>query len=309
MNWKLRQLLAISPSARFFAGEGDAGDGGAGGGGAGDGGAGEINWHEMVGQDGGVSDAFFANEGIPEHIRNNPTIKATKNVLSGFDQLVNTQKLVGMDKLPMPGPNAPKEVWDQVWGRLGRPGDVSGYTPMTVEGASDTEKAFGEKLMASAHAANITKDQWDVFSQGFSTAGKEMLATEQQTSAEQQVVFDQATRKEWQGPAYEQNMKSAEAVLNSMCSHEENKALREMGLLNHPAGRFMLKRLFDKIGEAEPGGGSGGDPPTGASVTEAQTELTALQSDMQGALHIGHHPGHKAAIQRAEVLRSIIRSK
>jgi hypothetical protein len=312
----LRRLCEISPFARFFAGEGtggEGGDGGAGGGdadgggGAGGGGSTEINFHELIGADGSIAEGFFLNEKIPEHIRNNPTVKATKNIISGFDQLVNSQKLIGVDKIPMPGPNAPKEVWDQVWSKLGKPADVKGYTPLKVDGATEAEKAFGAKLMESALAADMTKGQWDKFSKQFSEAAQALVQTEQQAAKEQKVTYDQATQKEWPGPAFAENMKNAEAVLNSLCSLEEQKALREIGLLDHPAGRFLLKRVFDKVSEMEPGGGQGGGSPTGASVTDARAELSALLTDLKGPLHVAHHPGHAQALKRAELLRTIIR--
>ena len=50
---------------------------------------------------------------------------------------VNAQKLIGKEKIPLPGEKATKEDWDVVFSRLGRPEKPEGYTLPEIEVPDD----------------------------------------------------------------------------------------------------------------------------------------------------------------------------
>ena len=75
---------------------------------------------------------------LPEDIRAEPSLKNFSDIGGLAKSYVHAQRLIGSDKVPIPGKSATEEDWDMVYSRLGRPTDVNGYE-------IEMPKAFEEK--------------------------------------------------------------------------------------------------------------------------------------------------------------------
>ena len=73
---------------------------------------------------GGSGNGFM--EMIPEELREHPSLAPIKDVGNLARSYVNAQRLIGSDKVPLPA-NPTDEDLDNIYSKLGRPEDASGY--------------------------------------------------------------------------------------------------------------------------------------------------------------------------------------
>lgn len=75
-------------------------------------------------------DGFFADnwkDGLPEDLRNEPSLAGVKNLTTLAKSYVNAQKMVGKNKISLPGENATAEERDAFFTALGRPKAAAEY--------------------------------------------------------------------------------------------------------------------------------------------------------------------------------------
>lgn len=93
-------------------------------------------------------------EELDASVKEHPSLKNFKSPGDLAKSWVEAQKLIGRDKIPVPGEKATKEDWDTVFERLGRPKDKNGYTIPDVklpDGLPAPKPEFIEELKAKAH--------------------------------------------------------------------------------------------------------------------------------------------------------------
>jgi len=93
---------------------------------------------------------------IPEDLREHPSLTPIKDVPNLVRSYVNSQKLIGADKLPLPA-NPTDEDLDRIADRLGRPEAASGYE-IAVDGNIITEEV-AQDFAEMAHKARLTPKQ------------------------------------------------------------------------------------------------------------------------------------------------------
>ena len=93
------------------------------------------NFHTVIGPDGRLLEGW-KNE-LPEDIRNEASLDIVTDVPSMAKQLVNAQKMVGRDKITIPGDNAQPEEIDAFQIKLGRPVTKDEYVVNIPEGMED----------------------------------------------------------------------------------------------------------------------------------------------------------------------------
>ena len=93
---------------------------------------------------------------IPEDLREHPSLSPIKDVQNLARSYVNSQKLIGADKLPLPA-NPTDEDLDRIADRLGRPEAASGYE-IAVDGSIITEEV-AQDFAEMAHKARLTPKQ------------------------------------------------------------------------------------------------------------------------------------------------------
>jgi len=88
----------------------------------------------------GTSDPRLSEVKIPEAYQKEAWAKEVKSVDDLWSKMAGAQKLLGKDKLVLPGQNATQEEIDMFHVKLGRPENVEGYEFKSVEELKDIER-------------------------------------------------------------------------------------------------------------------------------------------------------------------------
>ena len=60
-------------------------------------------------------------ESLPEDLKSDPSLLTVKDVPGLAKSYIHAQKMIGADKLAIPGKNASEEEWSAVYEKLGKP--------------------------------------------------------------------------------------------------------------------------------------------------------------------------------------------
>ena len=151
---KIRQLMQMglwptSPCTRFFADDDD--DGGGGGGGdpvafADHEGTFKANWFDQLDDD----------------IKGEASLREVGNIKDMAKMYVKGQRMVGADKIPLPGQNASDNDWSEFFSAVGKPKTSQDYPYKRPEGVPEDKRTDDllKDAREKAHAMNWTEWQW-----------------------------------------------------------------------------------------------------------------------------------------------------
>jgi len=251
-------------------------------------------------------------DSLPEDLRSEPSLQNFTDAGGLAKSYVHAQRMIGADKLAIPGASATDDEWRTAMQKLGAPIEAAGYELEGIEFNEDEMSGFTE----AAHAAGLTPRQAQAMA-GYMQSSDQGLIEQFEQNAEQAAhdgLMD--LRQEW-GRAFDDKvdnaMKAAIAMgIPSEIDQETGKAFIPMfdeitlsdgrALGDHP---FIIK-LFDQIA-----GQLGEDTLEGATRTEVMTpdearrEASALTG--QGTPYWdSQHPEHGAYVQRVLELNEYI---
>ena len=193
------------------------------------------------------------------------------------DSYFNLEKLLGADKagnaLIPPKPDAPKDVKDAFYNKLGRPEKADGYDFKMPEGANPQfSKAAAEKF----HELGLTKEQGEAAASWY----------QEQAVAEAKAFEANSTKEvsEWskeQGDKFEANMEAARRAVRQLGFAENDPKLNAF---EKAFGTKGMLDLFTKIGrnvlEASSPGATSSTPAIGGLTPElAKSKMATLQND------------------------------
>lgn len=239
--------------------------------------------------------------GLPEEIRSHPSMSNFKSVEDLGKSWVNAQKLIGADKLVLPGKDAKPEEWATVFDKLGRPKEAKEYAITEPENMpkelKDEEQR--EAFKAEAHKLGLLPDQVQGLYQWF--VGQQMKILEDMASEQQesQGAAEATLRKEW-AKSYDSNINLAKKVFNQFGDKKDAAWFQEHG--NDPA----LLRLFAKVGKVMSDDNLIKGPVGEAlSPQEAQVEINKIMSDPKHPYNVKDHKEHDLAVQRVADLHTM----
>lgn len=248
------------------------------------------------GAGGGGAQDWKAN--LPDALKNDPSIQSFTDLDSAVKSLIETKALVGADKLAIPGKDAAPEVWNEFWGKLGRPETAESYQmpteglPEGIEIPPDMVKSFHEKAhtigLSDTQAAELYRWQMEQLK----GAGESLGARSQEERD-----ANETTLKSEYGEAYDERMALAKAAVREFGDQGLVDYLEETGLGNDP----RLVKAFVKIGQAiasDPIQGIGLGAQFGVSPGEADRKIAELERDekFMKVYTNPHDPGYKAAV-------------
>lgn len=252
---------------------------------------------------------------LPEPMRAHAGLAKFKDVSALAEGYVNAEKMIGADKIVLPGKDAKPEEWDGVYNKLGRPEKADGYTFPEVKDRpyTDKDKQLQATFAPVAHKLGLSQAQlaglveWQ---NGLVTAGIEAAATGR-ANAEAEL------RKE-KGDGYEAFIANGQAGLKAMLSAAGEKFERfsqiQLSDGTYAFDNPVFAKLFATFGEAisESGfQGGGGGKNTGAfsSPKAAKAELDNLFAkdfkDPQHPYNNKRDPQHKAWSDRVMRLNEL----
>lgn len=235
---------------------------------------------------------------LPEDLRAEPSLKNFTNVGDLAKSLVHAQKMIGMDKIPVPGKHSTKEDWEVIYSKLGRPSDPKEYK---LETSIDANDPGLQQFKQVAHSIGLNADQANKilnFYGELSESGQQQLAAQEQVARE---TAESDLRKEW-GLAFDKKVQQADAVFKNYFPQElKDQKLANGNLLgNDPQFIKALAALAENFSE---------DNMT------AENDLTMTPQDAQREIEKltapgtpywdKKHPGHQSAVQEVFMLQNM----
>jgi hypothetical protein len=240
---------------------------------------------------------------VSEELRNDPSLSPIKDIEGLVKGYVHGQKMVGRDKIALPGEKATPEEWAEVFTKLGRPDDASKYTigkpedlPEGFQYRADQEEAF-KKV---AHKANLTQNQikevWNHLTGVSINDFKNVVSTGKSRIEKEQTDL----KNEW-GLAYPEKVKLANKALFNLVSEDDRKWLQDNGAMREPRLLKMFSEIGSKLGEdkltkeGSPGGGA-------LSVTESKRQINEIMADVNGPYRNKKDLRHEEFVKKMEEL-------
>jgi hypothetical protein len=231
---------------------------------------------------------------LEEEFSQDPSLAAFKNVNDLAKSYINTKKMIGADKISVPGKYATPEEMREVYQKLGLPGELGAYELNPTEGDLNDDLFGGFK--EAAFEAGVLPGQAQGIYDWFQKASASM---QEQQMAQQQAQVDaniSELKQEW-GPAFNDKLVLAKAGVKHFGGDDLMAHLDQSGLGNDA----KVIKAFAKVGESL-------NEDEFKGVTEARGGMTPR--DIEGkkaelfndpAYFDKNHPKHKVIVD--EMLR------
>lgn len=237
-------------------------------------------------------------DSISEEYRNNPSIKSFTNVNDMAKTLIHAQRMIGADKIALPGKSATDDEWRAIYQKLGAPDDPQKYE-FSAETKVLDESAIGE-FRNAAFEAGLNNRQADTVAKFMDTTLQTAQAKFEQQAEELRYGGEQELRKEW-GQAFDQRVelayKAAVDTLGDANLLDEIKLADGRMLGDHPAIVRMFAKIAEQIGEDNLIGDTTEMVMTPNEASQRISEMTRRDSPYWDKMH----PEHDKYVQ--EVLR------
>jgi len=212
---------------------------------------------------------------------------------------LHSQKMVGLDKIPVPNKHATDEDWKEVYKRLGSPEAADGYKYSLPEGHAvpeETLKSFSEEAVKLGllpnQADGIMKYYNEVINQG---------VTEQSVKAEEaRSKAEQELRNEY-GSTFDNRIKGAKNLATATLGTEFlNTTILQDGskLGDNPQIVKAFAQLSEKLSEDDI---VKGDTTSYLTTNEITKQIASLQQP-GSAYWNKKHPAHATAVEEVAAL-------
>lgn len=236
-------------------------------------------------------------DGLEEEYKSNPLINKWESLNDFAKTHLNAQKLIGADKIAIPGKAATDEEWQSVYQRLGAPEDPQQYS---LERADVFDEKTFETFRNTAYEIGLSNKQAEKISNYFENQvreGQEVLA---QRAEEARFSGEQELRQEFGqnfGKKLTQAQAAARTVIGDTELFDEIKLADGRKLGDHPVIIRTFSRMAEMLGED----GLVGEPTEVVMSSQDAQKLIEEHMQPNTPFTVAGHPGHDAAV--AEVLR------
>ena len=239
-------------------------------------------------------------DALPPELTSDPSLQHIGSVEAMAKSYINAQKMVGADKVPVPGNWATDEDWALVYNKLGRPEKPEGYE---LEETGE----FSDWLRVAAHGAGLSDRQAQQLAAAYGEfSGAANTQTEEQIEARRSEI-ETEMRQEF-GGQYDAKMERANALLKEFEAPDLTELTLSDGTSlgdNPDLIRFMVK-VSDYIAEqvSEDGLAGRDSRPTlsDGDLQNRVSELTAKTSPYWAKMH----PDHDRVVNEVLQLREQI---
>jgi len=238
--------------------------------------------------------------GLPAELQEDASLGKFTDIPALAAGYINAQKLIGADKIAIPGKHASDEDWAGVFKKLGLPEKVEEYNLKFKEGAT-IDEGFTNDFKTTAHKLGILPKQAQALADWFSDVNLQAETKFlDETKANQTKELD-GLKAEW-GKVYDANLSRAQMVLKNFADKEILQHLNDTGLGNDPKLIKLLAGVGKKMygeGQIVQGDGTATAP---MSPTEAKKAVDSIMGNQQHPYFLKEHPGHKAAVKEVQDL-------
>jgi len=226
---------------------------------------------------------------IPEEYKEEKSLQNFSKMDDFVKSYLHSQKLVGLDKIPVPNKHATDEDWKEVYKRLGSPETADGYKYSLPEGHAvpeDTLKSFSEQAVKLGllpnQADGIMKYYNEVINQG--------VNDQTIKSDEARKASEQDLRKEF-GSTYDNKITGAKNLNTTMLAD-----VSKLG--DNPQIVKAFANLSEKLSDDDI---VKGDTPSYQTTSEINKQIAALQQP-GSAYWDKHHISHSTAVDEVQAL-------
>ena len=221
-------------------------------------------------------------------LKDDPSFSKYENKEAFIEGHRNLLHLAGKKGLVRPDDNAPPEVWNEFWTRVGRPEKADGYDWKPGENFAIDEAAFGE-AQTKLHGLGLDKQQFAGVMELYQGDIQTQLAKAQQGQVDARAETETSLKQEW-GDSYDHKIGMVQALVTKFNMGE---TVTKLGMGNSKEAVAMFAQLAEELGEdkivANP-----------QMKLDATAELDTLNKSE--AYQNVRHPGHQAAMRRRSEL-------
>jgi len=234
---------------------------------------------------------------LPKELQEDATIKKFTSVHALAGAYVNAQKLIGGDKIAVPGKHTTEDDWKEIHKKLGLPEKIEDYGIKFKEGVSVDEQ-FATSFKQQAHAAGVLPKQAQALAEWFSDRIMANQVNQSEKIKQQFEANVNTLKKDW-GNAYELNVNRANKAIMDLGGKEMVEYVNKSGMGSDPAFLKFLAKVGETVfTEHKFVDGQGGAGTMGPKELEA--EIKKIQANP--AYFDKMHPQHKVLVEEAKGL-------
>jgi len=239
---------------------------------------------------------------LPDNLKAHPLFEKYNSPHEALAAFVDAQKLIGPEKIIMPGKDADDKEWNErVFDRLGRPKEAKDYQlplDLTIPKDLPMSEKLTQGFREQAHKLGILPKQFQGLYKWFMN---EQIAQYNDIITANKATADEsrtALRTEW-GAAFDQNLSIAERVMQTYGNENVINFIKQNGL--NADANFV--KFLHNIGKVLSEDQLTGKPPSlTMSPEEAKAELSKMENDPKHPLFNENHPEHKVALEKRDML-------
>lgn len=248
------------------------------------------------GQQQGGAKAWY--DGAPQEVAAFVQTKGWDNPLKVVDSYRSLEKMLGADKVVIPGKDAKPDEWNAVWNKLGRPEAPDKYQFPQVEGV-ELDKGKVDAVAKLMHENGLTQTQAERLFNWYASDMKGALDTHKQSEEQRKTQAAEALKGEWKDK-YEAQLDLAKRAFNTFADDKLKEYVASSGLGDNPDFIRLMNRIGAGMmedtahGRAAAGGFATGSPAA------AQAEINSLRQDkdFMATLFNGNAVGNKQAREK-----------
>lgn len=143
---------------------------------------------------------------LPEDLRNDPSLRHVPDTTTLAKNYIHAQRMIGADKIPVPGKSATQDEWRAVWTKLGAPDDPQKYD--VVKSAAFDDVSF-DAFRNRAYEAGLSNSQANAIAELYGEQVSNAQAAMSQRAEEMRFSGEQELRQEF-GQHFDDRMKMAQ---------------------------------------------------------------------------------------------------
>ena len=271
-------------------GAGDAGDNSGGDAGAA-GGAGDSGGSAGDSGAGGEGAAAWLKD-YPKEYHDDRALNPIESVEGLLKSYVNAQRLIGADKIVLPGKHGTESEWRGVKHKLGLPQEIKDYDLALPEGHKLDEKTITSVKEEAFKLGILPKDLSGLVSWFDKNSQADMKGLNER--ADEEVTKELKAYKTEVGDLYEKNVLRANAAIREFAPEGFGEFLSANGLgASVPLIKFMAK-IGESLDEDKIVGEAG--VKFGLTTDEVKGKVSSILGDKNHAYHDKKHPDHDRAV-------------
>lgn len=244
--------------------------------------------------------------GLPAELQEDSSLKIIHDIPGLAKSYINAQKLIGVDKIPVPGKHATEDDWKNVYQKLGLPKDAKDYK-VDVSADSGLHEEFVKSFTETAFDAGVLPKAASALMGALAERNK-AVAADMEKAAKAKFDADVAgLRSEW-GAGFDVELAKANAALTHFATPEEIKILNDSGLTQNTTLIKLFNKMSKTLGEDVINVGSG-NPSGGMTPAAAQSEINTILGNSGHPYYAKDHPNHGAAVLEVQKLFQMANKK